>query len=212
MYTAPTSRISSYAHGHIAAFYKNSQERRGILANYFKEGLDKGELCIMVSPQPIEQVMDDFRSQGLYVANPLSHGALRILPMNDTYLPRGAFAADRMLHNIAAFIDDAGSQGFNGLRAAGEMQWIGEHPEFREPSEQYENSITRLGTKHGDFIGMCLYHVSENIHILQGALRSHPTFMYGGTLHMNPYTLDDMMDDPDALESHTALDVFLAKT
>ena len=183
-----------------------------LLAQYFHEGLEKGELCVFASSESVDNVIDAFRQAGLFVADPLTRGALQIIAMNDTYLPHGKFVAHYMLHNVASFIEDARDQGFTGLRTAGEMEWISEHPEFQHAAAKYEADVTDLGKGEGQFIGMCMYPMSHDTTILQDALRTHPTLMYDGRLRMNPYVLEDMMDDPTALESRTAIEVFLANS
>ncbi len=209
---APTSKNRSYAHGHAAVFYSNAQEYLKLLAQYYAEGLAQGELCIFVSSQTPEEVITSFAGAGLYVAEALANGHLQLLEMDDTYLPNGEFAADTMLQNVARFIDDAAARGYKGLRAAGDMLWISQHPEFQPAAAHYEANVTDLGRKHADFVGLCLYPLQDdNVAIVQDALRTHPVYAYDAKFTLNPY-LSSSGRNPIELTSREAVETFLMST
>lgn len=200
----------SYAHGHVAVFYATPEERLQMLANYFREGLGHGELCVYASSQPVELVIDAFAAAGLYIAEALAHGRLQLLEMEATYLPHGTFVANYMLHNVASFIEDAERREYTGLRTAGDMIWIGDHPEFQSQAAGYEADVTDLGRQHRGFLGLCLYPLSDQVSVLQDALKTHPVFMYDGRLRVNPFVLDEGIGTPEKLTSRKDIHAFLA--
>src|SRR5579884_4571346 len=76
---------------HKVFIYKTKPDRHSFLASYFKEGLSGGYLCIFVSPDSKEKVVDDFDRYGLNISDALERGAFRLYDMQETYLPHGEF-------------------------------------------------------------------------------------------------------------------------
>lgn len=174
-------------HNHVLFMYDSREERMRVLAEYFGDGLAKGELCIFVTPDP-EQTVENFRAVGLDVSQAIKKGELRVFEMNETYLPSGKFAADFMLSNVKRFIKDAVAGGYKGLRTAGEMAWLHEHPEFAKSATKYEKQVNELTDDHSEFTGLCLYPLRESAgDVLDTAMRTHPSFIYDGTVQMNPF-------------------------
>jgi hypothetical protein len=171
----------SNTHGHAAFLYNTSEERFEVLAKYFKEGLKNGELCVFVTADKPDDAADKLLEEGLDVREPIQTGQLRIFEMNDTYLPDGRFAANYMLSNVSNYIKEAKSLGYKGLRTAGEMSWIYEHPEFIEASHDYEDRVNDLGEQNPNFIGLCLYPIQDHFaKVLHDVSDTHPSFIYHG--------------------------------
>ena len=172
---------------HVLFMYDSREERMRVLAEYFGDGLKRGELCIFVTPDP-EQTAENFRVVGLDVRQAIEKGSLRVFEMGETYLPSGKFAADFMLSNVKRFIKDAKAGGYKGLRTAGEMSWLHDHPEFVVSATKYEEQISGLAGDHSEFTVLCLYPLRESPgDVLDTAMRTHPSFIYDGTVQMNPF-------------------------
>lgn len=175
-------------HGHILLIYEKPEERLKALAEYFRKGLERHELCVLVTPDPLEKVIDSFLSVGLDANHAVKDDDLRIFEMTETYLPHGKFVANYMLLNVANFIIEARAKGYNGIRTAGEMSWLHEHPEFLEDATAYESQIHELNATSPEFTGLCLYPVRKGSgRIIDSALKTHPSFFYDGTAHTNPF-------------------------
>jgi len=171
----------SNTRGHAAFLYNTSDDRFEVLAKYFKEGVEAGELCVFVTADEPDVAGDKFVELGFAIHEPIQSGQLRIFGMTDIYLPDGRFAANYMLANVESFIKEARSLGYKGLRTAGEMSWIYDHPEFIEESHRYEDQINGLGDQNPDFIGLCLYPVKDQFaKVMHDASGTHPTFIYNG--------------------------------
>ncbi|MBW3568996.1 MEDS domain-containing protein, partial [Candidatus Parcubacteria bacterium] len=106
--------------GHTCFFYTDAVDRFGVLAQYFKQGLDKNELCIFVTAESQDDTIHYFMNAGLDVSKPVKDKALRIFEMNSTYISNGRFVTEYMLNNVSNFIDNAKEKGYSGLRTAGE--------------------------------------------------------------------------------------------
>jgi chemotaxis family two-component system sensor kinase Cph1 len=175
-------------HNHVLFMYGSRDERLQVLAEYFNDGVNKGELCIFATPDTPEQVVMDFLPFGFDAGKAIDQRDLRVFEMTSTYLPHGQFVADFMLSNVAQFITDAKAGGYKGLRTAGEMAWLYEHPEFLAGAGKYEADITGLAGENPQFTGLCLYPLREGSRrILDTAMQTHPSFMYDGTVQPNPF-------------------------
>ena len=189
--------IETDMHGHISVLYDSPKQCMRLLAEYFKEGLAKNELCVFVWPAPKKQVIEELRVAGLDADEAVMSGDLRIFDMNSTYLPDGRFVADFMLDNVRNFIKDAREMGYKGLRTAGEMSWVYSHPDMIEEATAYEHDVNGLRDQNPGFTGLCLYPMrSHTTSTLKTALCTHPSFLYDdGEVRQNPF-----YGSPEALQ------------
>jgi hypothetical protein len=168
----------SDAHGHTILVYSAREERLRALAEYFREGLANGELCIFVAPEPPEEIIEGLLLAGLDVNEAVAQNKLRLFEMNKTYLPHGAFVSNYMVTNVINFLIDAKTRGFTGVRTAGEMAWLYDHPEFLPDAMQYEDQINELSSENPDFIGLCMYPVRAGAEkVLERAMHVHPDIL-----------------------------------
>jgi len=189
METMPGRNITAdTTKGHAALFYETPEEQLEILAQFFKDGVEQNELCIYVSSQPTEDILEQFATHGFDARPAVSETNLRIFEMDKTYMPNGQFVANYMLHNLQDFIDDAKAAGYHGLRTAGEMIWIHDHPDAVNEAISYEDHVNDMTGDGSNFVGLCLYpSYTSHSHLLPGILSTHPTVIYGGNVHANDY-------------------------
>lgn len=174
--------------GHAFFLYSSTEERLSLIAEYFQQGLANNELCIFVTPETPRQAIESFARVGLDVGEAVAQGSLRIFEMNETYLPDGHFVSDYMLNNVSNFMEDAKAQGYSGLRTAGEMSWLDAHPEAMKEAVTYEAGVNGLNEPKPAFTGLCLYPIRDGFdETFQGAMRTHPSFIYNGEVRPNPH-------------------------
>ena len=174
--------------GHICFFYNSTQERAELLAEYFRQGIASNQYCIFATNDSPPAAIKQFAAAQFDAAAAVASGSMHIFEMNQVYLQGGQFEAAYMLNNVSSFIEDAKSLGFSGLRTAGEMSWISEHPEADAEAKAYERDVNLLTAKHPDFVGLCLY-PNANVFssALTTALHTHPTLMQEERIKTNPY-------------------------
>ena len=113
------------ADSHVAVFYDDEAQYWRLLAIYYRSGLERNELGVLVTQTPPAEAVAKLRAAGFKdVERYVMESRLRIFDMIATYLPNGRFVADYMLGNVVSFIEDARAQGFSGIRTAGVMDWL----------------------------------------------------------------------------------------
>ena len=168
---------------HVLFAYESDEEQIRMLAEYLKDGLANNELCVYVTPSSKKQIIKELKAAGLNVQSAVDDGRVRIYDMNETYLPDGTFSRDYMLDNVSKFLGDAASEGYNGLRTAGTMTWLYDHPEYADEADHYEHLVNDLKVKHPDFTGLCLYPVRRgSSKVIDKAMHSHPSIIYNSTV------------------------------
>lgn len=184
----PFTLDSETTKGHTCFFYKDQQDRYDLLANYFIQGIENGELCVFATSGTKDQVKTDFKDYSPMLSKAIDEEKIMIFEMTSTYLPNGTFVAEYMLNNVKAFIEDAKNRGFSGLRTAGEMKWVMEHPEEADNAVTYEHLVNTLNASNSRFVGLCLYPLTTSTDtVTAGALSSHPTVTYMDSVVSNPY-------------------------
>ncbi|MDB5184792.1 MAG: histidine kinase [Candidatus Saccharibacteria bacterium] len=185
---APHVITRSNTQGHLAVLYESPQERLKLLASYFQEGVARNEMCVLVTSEHIDEVLEDFLSLGFDAKSAVDTGALRIFEAEQTYLPDGTFVSGYMLENVRNFLDEASSLGYDGLRTAGEMSWISVHPESIAEAIHYESDVNSICDAHQDFVGLCLYPAQQtSAGMLRDVMQTHPSFVHNGAPQLSPY-------------------------
>lgn len=172
---------------HSALFYNNSKERLQLLADFFQSGLENEELGIFITPTTTKEVVQDFLTVGFDVQSHIERGGFRIFNMRNTYMPDGHFVSNYIINNLVSYMDDAKALGYHGLRIAGEMNWLLDHPDASDEAIRYEAGINNLPLVYPTSV-LCIFPTRNMTTTLaENILVQHPSFVYDGKLHDNPY-------------------------
>jgi hypothetical protein len=115
---------------HFCVFYETKQDLLDVLVPYLKAGLENNEFNLWVISNPylltaeeavaaLEQAIPDVHSL-------LEKGRLEILSEADWYLRENDFKLERLMKAWTEKITDAVARGFDGIRASGDLFWLGE--------------------------------------------------------------------------------------
>jgi hypothetical protein len=120
-----TPRVD-YRHGdHVCTFYSSREEQIGAAVDFIRDGLASGNRCLYVCcDQTPEEFGEELRRAGIDTEAERARGALTLVTKSDAHLQDGVFDAARMIELIAAELDVALKNGFEGLRGAGDMTWL----------------------------------------------------------------------------------------
>jgi len=128
---------------HGVFFYRTPEEKRQVLFNFLKTGLDRDEGTIYVAgdedPRMIRKAMLNF---GLDVKVLEREGLLKVINYDEWYITHGKIEMSNIMASWKKAYEDALERGLKGLRACGEMGCFFRHNLVEELIE-YEKALGR---------------------------------------------------------------------
>ena len=107
---------------HIAAFYRDDEERRSLVVPFIKAGLEQGARCISMAYGETRDALLG-ALQAVDVQAVMASGQLRIFTAAETYLSEGYFSPQKMLSLLETFMREAVEEGIEQIRLTGDMTW-----------------------------------------------------------------------------------------
>ncbi len=151
-------------------------------------GIERNEKCLYAfDDRTKEEVLDGFKSRGFDVDKFIESGQFEFLTKNESYLKNGRFDPDKMISLLNDAKEDALEDGYDGLRATGEMTWFFSDMPGVERLMEYESKLNEFlpGSK---VTALCQYNENKfPAEILVDVLRTHPKTLIYNDLHKNPY-------------------------
>jgi len=153
--------LGSIAWGtHVCLFYKTKQDLIGILAPYFKAGLENNEFCIWITPKSLtvrqaeNAMMKAVPNFGEY----LKKGQMEITSNRQWYLENGAFDGSRLLQWWMDKLTEAMTAGYAGVRIAGDPNGLDQNiwKDIVAYEEQVHAKIDQLR-----IIAVCAYNLDN---------------------------------------------------
>ncbi len=145
---------------HFCQFYQTPEDLTDILVPYFSAGLENNEFCVWVTSEPlnekaakaaISRAVPDFEQY-------LKKGQMQIVPHADWYLKDGVFNSQRVVADWVNKLDQALTQGYDGLRVTGNAAWL-EEEDWRAFSD-YETKINKAIGKYR-ILAICSYSIDK---------------------------------------------------
>src|ERR1700754_60277 len=113
-----------YAPIHICAFFDSRDEQYNVILPYMQEGLDRKEKVINILERAChEEHGERLSDAGILLQEKLASNQLNVLASEDTYLKGGNFEAEKMLQLLEDSLIEAHNEGYDSVRACGEMVW-----------------------------------------------------------------------------------------
>lgn len=161
---------------HASLVYGTAPEQRLAIAAYVRAGLDRGERCVYIlSDSALIEVVDALDEGGVDVPVEAARGSFRMLRAQQIYLRAGTFDASATIELIGAAVKDALADGYTGLRAAGEMEWVLGAGASLAALVSYEERLNTTVFAAGRLTGLCLYDSRRfRPDWLQAIERAHP--------------------------------------
>ena len=108
---------------HICSVYESDEQLVSTAAAFLADGLTRNEHCWYVpSADETGAIRAAMEHRGVDVAAQSRRSALHLFDSNDTYI-RGGFDPEQTMRVFSEAIEQALTDGFNGLRAAADMSW-----------------------------------------------------------------------------------------
>jgi hypothetical protein len=175
-------------HGHICAFFNDTDEQHRVLRSFIKEGFAREDKALhIVDPDAREEHLRRLGEAGIDVEGALSSGQLEVRRWQDAYLRGGRFDQDAMLAFIEEQLEASAAPGARHLRLVAHMEWSLLDKPGVDDLLEYETRLNYLIPKYDDAV-ICTYDLSKfGASVVMDALRTHPVVLIGGLLQENPF-------------------------
>ena len=176
-------------HDHLALIYDKQDEQLDIIVPYLRMGLERGEKSVyIVDDTSAESVVMAMERHGIDVDAAMASGALAIITKHDAYLKNGEFDPDWMIGFLADAVQSAKKEGFQSVRASGEMTWaLGSAGDAHGRLIEYECKLNSFFPGY-DMGGICQYNRRRfSPGTLMHVIHTHPRLVFRGEVFENPY-------------------------
>jgi anti-anti-sigma regulatory factor len=109
---------------HACVTFTDAEERLDLVAAFVRDGLRAGQkvVCWTESVRP-EALAGQLAERAVRPGAALRRGQLQIAPMDGSLLGKGPGGAAKMVDVLAREVEEAGRQGYRGLRVTADMGW-----------------------------------------------------------------------------------------
>jgi hypothetical protein len=159
------------------------------IATQIKLRLDENFRCLYLnSPTMVAGIRSYLYVTGVDVGYEEAKGSL-ILSSDQSHIKKGHFDADLVLQMLEDSMNQALSDGYQGLWATGDMTWEMGPDRNLEKLLDYEWQLEKLFQKHSTLSGICQYHADTlSREIVCNGLLHHPALFINDTLaRINPH-------------------------
>lgn len=182
-----------YAPIHICGFFNSRDDQYSITLPYMQEGLGRNEKIVNILAKArhadhCERLLD----YGISVEEKTANRQLDILATEDTYLKGGNFEAERMLQLLEDALIEAAKEGFDSVRACGEMEWALRNVKGTDELIEYEARLNLLTPKHSCSL-ICMYDINQfSGRVVTDILATHSHVIMNDKIHKNPYYIEPL--------------------
>ncbi|HSS77006.1 MAG TPA: MEDS domain-containing protein [Thermoanaerobaculia bacterium] len=173
---------------HLCLIYRSAAEQTAALISFFKAGLNAGERCFFVGPTPSARRLErGLESAGVAVETERARGALVLVTRREDWLTAGRYDPGSLLEALRQEEQQAVDDGFSGLRASWNLDWVLEGTPDAGRLLEYEAYLNRFlpGSR---VCALCRYgRESVAAGRIQGALHTHPLVVLGHQICHNAY-------------------------
>jgi len=165
---------------HIAHFYRGSNQRFDVLGPYFKEGIQNGDKCVLISaPEVASELCDWLTSNDIDAADARASRQLILHP--------GAATMEEMQTLTERIEADSFKEGHKFVRWAGDMGW-GLEGNFSVSEMLRWEALYDQCSSGWQIFALCQYDLTRfGGEVVMDALRSHALCVMGQVLVPNPY-------------------------
>lgn len=186
---------------HMASFYRNLSELRGVVVPFVRRGLKGRARCIcVVEEETRDGLQQCLQGPDVDIDAALACGQLSIFTAEESYLSLGYFSPDKMIEFYEAHLRRAVDEGYREIRISGEMTWALRDFPGVERLMEYEAKVHRMLINFPT-ITICHYNVTKcRGDMVMDSLRVHPACILGGVVIRNHFYMspDDFLKHLEA--------------
>ncbi|MBF0464331.1 MAG: MEDS domain-containing protein [Nitrospirae bacterium] len=173
---------------HMCYIYNDDTERKSVMSRYVESGLVSGEKVAYFADVATESDIDGYMKElGVEVSKYAGTKQLVARMNSPVYCPDGTFIPDRMLSLLKDFFFASLDEGFNLIRASGEMGWALKDTIDKKRLIEYESRINILFNEY-PITGICQYDATKfDGGTIFDVLSVHPLMVVRGNILYNPY-------------------------
>lgn len=171
---------------HACLVYSTAAERDAAVVPFVNEGLSGGYRCLFMAEDDIaDGVAEALRADGVDLHAARESGRLVFQSERETYGSHAGFSPHEMLATLVDGSHAAQGDGFQGLRASGEMAWPVNDAEEIQPLMEYEARVNGFLEDH-PVMALCLYDRNRfPPEVIIDVLRAHPVALVGNQVYPN---------------------------
>lgn len=145
---------------HICLFYKTKKDLIEVLVPYLKAGLQNNELCMWITCETFnrQEAESAMKKAVPNFDQYLEKGQIEILAHSIWYFDEGHFDMQRVLDGWIGKLNKALTDGFAGIRVAGDMGWL--QKETWRNFAEYEHDINESIGMHR-MLAICAYQLDK---------------------------------------------------
>lgn len=174
---------------HVCAMHESPDAVLGVLAGTFASGLERGERCVLVSPESsAAEVRRLLGEAGVDVEGAEGEGLL-FLTDRDPLLANGGteFDPDHLLDAIKGLFMATVEAGYNGLRLSADVPWLTRDVPGGERAMEFEAKADEIVNVPGvPLLAICQYRLGDlDPEDSLAILERHPLTLVGGRVYEN---------------------------
>ena len=167
---------------HASLIYSTREEPRGVVSRFVAAGLAQSERCLyLLNDRSLIELVDSLYEVGIDVGVASADGALRILRAQQVYIGSRGFEPRLAASLLETAAMQAITDGYSGLRAAVDMDWLGRDSASRVLD--YERTLERgrsvAAAAGRRFTALCLYDARRSDPDLLNAVRAVHSVVLG---------------------------------
>lgn len=182
-------RLSRLRHGdHLCLVFETPAELTAALVPFLRTGLAAHERCLYIGPsEAAERIERDLEASGVRVGRERDRGAIVLLDQRECWLQGGRFDPWAMMDLLRQAEQQALDDGFSGLRATWDMEWVLNGCPGSQRLIEYEAHLNRFLAGSRTAV-LCRYsRASSSTELIQGVLHTHPLAVLGDQVCPNAY-------------------------
>ena len=176
---------------HMCFIFDDEDERRRVLAKYIQSGLqDHDQVAYFVDTMAPDELKQHLLQMGVELPEDTESRQCLVTTAESTYCQDGTFKVERMLATLEHAYEHCCSEGFDGLRVTGEMNWVLRGYPGTDKLIEYESRVNEV-LRRVPVTAICQY----DARLFDGAtlyqlLKVHPMMIVHGQVVKNPYYIE----------------------